>query len=81
MEEKRHMLRRRTLKGARIAFQGDQATIQCVVRNLSDEGACLALESPAGIPDMFHLIFDGQEPDRRCRVIWRRHDRVGVEFL
>jgi hypothetical protein len=80
MEDKRHIQRHRTLKGARIAFQGDGAAIQCVVRNLSDEGACLVVESPVGIPDKFHLIFDSDEPDRQCKVVWRSKNRIGVAF-
>jgi hypothetical protein len=80
MDEKRRSGRHKTLKGARIAFHDDHAAIQCIVRNLSDTGACLVVESLTGIPDTFHLIFDGQESDRQCRVIWRRSDRLGVEF-
>jgi hypothetical protein len=80
MGEKRQSSRHRTLKGAQIAFQEGHATIQCIVRNLSDTGACLAVESPIGIPNTFSLVFDGPEPDRTCRVMWRTKDRIGVEF-
>jgi hypothetical protein len=80
MDEKRHTLWHRTLKGGRIAFQGDRAAIQCIIRNLSDEGACLVVESPVGIPDTFHLVFDEGEPDRQCKVVWRTKDRLGVTF-
>ena len=80
MDERRHFGRHRTYKGARIAFKDDRAAIQCVVRNLSDAGACLAVESPVGIPETFHLVFNTGEQGRSCRIVWRGKDRVGVAF-
>jgi hypothetical protein len=50
-----------------------------VVRNLSDRGACLKVESPVGIPDTFDLVLDNA-PVRSCRVIWRKATELGVEF-
>ena len=68
-------VRTRVLKGAQIVFKGRS----CVVRNLSDRGACLKVESPIGIPDTFDLVLDN-EPVRSCRVIWRKATELGVEF-
>ncbi len=79
-QELRHeMRRRRTLLRARIAFNGRGATIDCTVRNLSDRGACLEVESYIGIPDIFDLVLDNA-PVRSCRVTWRKATQIGVEF-
>ena len=80
MEEHRKAARHRTYKAAHIAFVGHATTIDCVVRNLSDTGATLEVASPIGIPDAFDLVFKGDDAARRCRVIWRKETRVGVEF-
>ncbi len=80
MAEHRTALRQRTFKGARITFGKDWAAISCLVRNLSETGACLGVESPIGIPDLFNLVFDSGESSRRCRVVWRTEKRIGVEF-
>lgn len=72
--------RLRTYKGARIAYHGRRAVIGCVIRNLSETGACLGVEGSIGIPDSFNLVFDTGEPSRMCRVIWRTDKRLGVEF-
>jgi hypothetical protein len=80
MDDKRQTYRQRTYKGARIVFRGGRAVIGCIVRNLSGVGACLLVESPFGVPDRFHLVFDGPESDRTCWVVWRNTDRVGVSF-
>lgn len=69
--------RHRVLKGATISFGG--GAISCAVRNLSDGGASLEVESPVGIPDSIVLELDGG--DRRCRVIWRKEKRIGVRFI
>ncbi len=77
--EHRNVARHPALKGAHIAFKGRGATIDCGVRNLSDRGACLNVESPIGIPDSFDLVLD-DACVRHCRVTWRKATQIGVEF-
>jgi hypothetical protein len=78
-QERRRVARHRTLKGARITFQGHRVSIDCAVRNLSDRGACLKVESPIGIPDTFDLVLDSATV-RHCRVTWRKATQIGIEF-
>lgn len=73
----RSVPRHRVLKAATISFGG--GAISCAVRNLSDGGASLEVESPVGIPESVVLEMDGG--DRRCRVIWRKEKRIGVRFI
>jgi hypothetical protein len=79
--ERRTSARRRTYKVARIGFGGGRAVITCLIRNLSETGACLGVESPVGIPDKFNLVFESGEPSRMCHVMWRKAKLIGVEFL
>jgi len=76
MEDHRSTPRHRVLKAATISFGG--GAISCTIRNLSDSGASLEVQSPIGIPETFALVMDGG--GRRCRVIWRREKRIGVRF-
>ena len=78
-QERRKAARHRVLKGAHIVFKGHGAAIDCTVRNLSDGGACLKVESPIGIPDTFDLVLDDASI-RPCRVTWRKATQIGVEF-
>ena len=81
MEERRAVPRTRVLKGARIIINQHRSTISCVVRNLTNIGARLDVATTAGIPDRFELSFENACHSRRaCRVVWRRHDRLGVAF-
>src|SRR5712692_5656597 len=58
MTELRGAPRQRTYKAARIASSGGRAVITCLVRNLSQTGAFLSVDSPVGIPDSINLVFD-----------------------
>jgi hypothetical protein len=78
--ERRHQLRSRALKSARILLNHHQSVIDCVVRNLSPTGACLKVETTFGIPDRFDVMFDIDKSIRPCRLIWYRDRQIGVEF-
>lgn len=80
MPEKRRAPRQRVIKGAHISFKERGAAIDCVVRNLSDSGACLKVESPVGIPETFDLVIETDQSVRPCRVVWRKDTQIGVEF-
>jgi hypothetical protein len=79
-QEHRSTPRHRTFKAAHIAFKERGAAISCVVRDLSDTGACLKVESPIGIPETFDLVFESDQSIRTCRVVWRKANQIGIEF-
>src|SRR5262249_52965144 len=56
-----------------------RSVIDCVVRNLSDTGACLQISNPAGVPAAFDLI-ESDGASRACHVVWRSETRIGIEF-
>lgn len=78
--ERRRFHRRRVLKGAQISFRGLRAAIDCTVRDVTEKGARLVVESPIGVPDQFDLVQSGAAP-RFCRVVWRKPTQIGVEFI
>ena len=80
MEERRLVQRTRVLKGAIIVLNHRSSTIDCVVRNLTNRGACLHVTSTVGIPATFQLTLDGGRSCRDCRVRWSHADRLGVAF-
>jgi hypothetical protein len=79
MVEHRRSSRRRTIKGGTILF-GTTSAIDCVIRNLSETGAALEVESQAGIPDSFTLLIKPERIKRDCQVAWRSGKRIGVRF-
>lgn len=79
MAEKRTVKRLRALKGARVVYKHGGATRNCIVRDLSEKGAKLRLESTMDIPDRFELIFDDGSR-HSCVVRWRDLVNIGVQF-
>lgn len=80
MDERRAMQRGRTLLGGKIVFNGGRSAFDCKVRNLSDEGACLEVESQAGIPARFQLVVSGDKEPYDCKLVWQSDHRMGVSF-
>jgi hypothetical protein len=76
--ERRRSQRHRTLKAGKIILSRGASVIDCTVRNLSAEGAAIAVDNAATLPAEFDLDFDGET--RHCTVAWRRLDRLGVKF-
>ncbi len=71
--------RRRTLIGAKIVLNGGASVMDCIVRDLSDGGARLALDGAITAPSEFRLtLSDGRAFD--CLVRWRRVNMLGVRF-
>ena len=77
MDDRRDTSRLRMLKSARILL--GKAGVQCTVRNLSDGGACLQVQSTYGIPSAFEVVFD-DKPPRACKVIWLDETTLRVQF-
>jgi hypothetical protein len=78
MDEKRKSIRRRVLKSATIEF--DIGAYSCAVRDLSNTGAALDVPHAVALPHEFHLVLETDQARRHCRVIWRKENRLGVEF-
>jgi hypothetical protein len=79
MNEKREIQRRRALKTGTICID-NKSTIDCVVRDLSNTGAFLEIESPIGIPDKFTLIMKAAGAKQTCHVAWWSARRIGARF-
>ena len=82
MIEKRRSQRFRVLKGATIAFEGND--LACTVRNLSDGGAALDFASTLNVPPSFTLVIELQSvhpplpPGLGQRKTARRRVRIAL---
>jgi PilZ domain-containing protein len=66
---------------ARLQFAGDAQPIACVIADISETGAQLQLLEAADIPNEFVLLIGGHaDVQRRCRLIWRSRNKIGVRF-
>jgi len=79
MQERRKLQRGRMLKAGTISFNG-AGGIDCRVRNMSPDGACLEVSSQVGVPNDFVLVVGYDKFKQTCHVVWRSDTRLGVEF-
>jgi hypothetical protein len=80
MDERRSHKRRRTFKGGKMIFNKGLSVRDCIIRDLSDEGARLELTTPVGIPDQFEIIIAPDRVRRFCKTVWRSSNQIGVLF-
>jgi hypothetical protein len=78
MSDRRAVGRTQVTKDVRILVR--QGSIPCTVVNLTNNGACLAVEDGSHVPERFEVAFGHQQARRRCRVTWRNADRIGIAF-
>ena len=57
-----------------------RSTMTCVVRNLSENGACVEVDRHARVPDEISLTIIGKGRSYLARVIWREANRLGLAF-
>jgi PilZ domain len=63
-------------------FTGIDAPVwDCVVMELSDNGARIAVDAAEDIPDRFTLLCNGRDrASHRCLVVWRLGRQIAVKF-
>ena len=80
LRDKRKALRRQLRYTAWISL-GPKKLQGCVVADVSDTGARLGVENSETVPDNFVLLLAANgKAKRKCRVIWREGEKIGVEF-
>ena len=81
MDERRKAHRQRSYLGGLIAFNRERSTMNCLIRNVTDEGAKIAFSAAVTLPYEFDLSIERKGIQVRARTIWRKADEIGVLFL
>jgi hypothetical protein len=80
--ERRRQSRRPIDIAAKLFTAVDAPVWDCIVMDISDCGARLAVESGGDIPDHFTLLLSAEgRASRRCQVMWRAGRQMGVKFV
>ena len=72
--------RLRTLITGRVYFNSSRSSLDCQIRNLSEDGACLKGQGITDVPDRFRLEIPSRNKIFSAHVRWRRGEMVGVRF-
>jgi hypothetical protein len=70
----------KTFLRGQIYFNDRRATIDCVIREISDHGARLELHHTEAVPDTFELNIPQKKQQYVAEIKWRRGHEAGVEF-
>ena len=81
MDERRTTQRSRRFLGGSIAFNERRSSFDCLVRDLSQDGARICLPSTVGLPISFELTVRATGERRDVQIMWRDHMQAGVRFL
>lgn len=72
---------RRPMRYTAWVAQKNKPMQGCVVADISETGARLKIEGGEAIPDDFVLVLSRRgETRRKCTVVWRGENHIGVEF-
>ena len=81
MGEPRKSTRARTMLGAQIIFNNRASTVDCQIRNMSEEGAKIVLNDHMTVPQRFEFHVPQKGRSYKAKVIWRQDNEAGLEFL
>ena len=72
--------RTRIEKSALLFFKGQLGVCACNVTDVTNRGAGIRTHDLSVLPTSFDLTFDNFRTIRRCRLIWREGDFLGLAF-
>jgi hypothetical protein len=81
MHERRQTIRLKSFLGGVMSYNKRRSTMDCLVRNFSQDGAKIVFSSPTPIPDEFDLEIRQKERTFRARAVWRSEAEAGVRFV
>jgi hypothetical protein len=80
MKELRHYRRTKSFLRELIHDCRKRGAMDCMIRDLSEDGARIALSDTVALPEVIELDIPQRELRRRARVVWRRKGEVGLCF-
>jgi hypothetical protein len=80
-DERRGSARQRAVLRGCVYYNKRGAAADCLIRDVSDSGARLELSENVVIPDLIELYIPKKGETYHARVLWRRGNEVGVEYV
>jgi len=80
MAERRRLLRHKSFLRGCVYFNKRRNAFDCLIRDLSDEGARIVFSESVSVPDIVDLYIPQKEQTIQARVQWRHGDEIGLAF-
>jgi hypothetical protein len=78
--ERRNAARLKSFLQGRIFFNHRRSSVDCLVRDISEQGAKLKFSETIAVPEVMELYIPNKDEFFRARLQWRTGDEVGVAF-
>jgi PilZ domain len=78
--ERRSTPRSRVFFGGEILIDAELPPVECHVKNISNEGASLFVQSADPLPNQFDLFIRKTNERRRAVVTWNNGRQLGVAY-
>lgn len=79
-DERRGLVRQKSFLRGRVYFNNRRGSADCVIRDISRQGARIVLSCTMNIPDIIELYIPQKEQIFRAHLRWRRGDEIGLTF-
>lgn len=80
MAERRRAARKKSFLRGCVYFNKRRGAVDCLIREISDEGARIIFSDAVNVPDLVELYVPQKEQTLRARVHWRHGDEIGLGF-
>ena len=80
MVERRRSVRQKSFLRGRVYFNKGRESADCLVRDLTNQGARIIFSDSINIPALIDLHIPQKEYTVRARVIWRQGVEIGLAF-
>jgi PilZ domain len=80
MLDRRQSVRDKVLYGGVAKINESGSTMDCVVRNISEDGACVEFDQATKLPEQMNLTIVRKGRSFLARLIWRQANKVGLAF-
>jgi hypothetical protein len=80
MGERRRSPRQKSFLRGCVYFNKRRNALDCLIRDLSAEGARIIFSEAVNVPDVVDLYIPQKEQTVRARVQWRHGDEIGLAF-
>jgi hypothetical protein len=80
MIERRQSARARVIYSGVIAYDQRRSTMNCVVRNFSEDGVKVEFDNTALLPDEIDLLIAKKSRAFIAKIVWRGEREAGLAF-
>ena len=80
MIERRQSVRTRVIYSGVIGYDERRSTMNCVVRNFSEDGVKVEFDNPALLPDEIDLLIAKKSRAFNAKIVWLGDRQAGLAF-